>query len=147
MPKLSTADYRSLAAFRYEIRKFLSLSEQAARQVGIEPQQHQLLLALKGLPSGMRPTVGTLAERLLLKHHSVVELTDRLVKKKLLQKRRSPDDGREILLHITVAGERLLRKLSRAHQVELQAAAPALIDALLVVTAGTREAKKKAAAR
>jgi DNA-binding MarR family transcriptional regulator len=136
------AEIRALADFRFQIRTFLAFSEGKARAVGMEPQQHQLLLALKGLPRGLRPTIGTLAERLLLKHHSVVELSDRLVKKKLLEKRRSPDDGREILLHITVDGERLLRKLSRSHQVELQAAAPALIDALVVATADSRAARK-----
>ena len=74
MAKLSNADYRSLAAFRYEIRKFLSFSEQAAREAGIEPQQHQLLLAVRGLPESLRPTIRTISERLCVQHHTAVAI-------------------------------------------------------------------------
>lgn len=123
-------DYRSLSEFRYQLRCFLLFSEQKARDAGIEPQQHQLLLALKGLPEGKRPTLGVLADRLQLKHHTVVGLADRLVRRKLVVRRKSPEDGREILLEATAGGERLLERLSEAHRAELSAAAPALVRAL-----------------
>ena len=77
MPKMSAiektlalSDYRELAELRYQVRRFLHFSEQAAQQMGLEPQQHQVMLALKGLPLGIRPTIGTRAERLQLQHHS-----------------------------------------------------------------------------
>jgi len=75
---LALSDYRELAELRYQARRFLHFSKQAAQQLGLEPQQHQLMLALKGLPLGIRPTIGTLAERLQLQHHSTVELVNRL---------------------------------------------------------------------
>ena len=72
-------NYKAMAELRYQIRRFLRFSENAARQVGIEPQQHQLLLAVRGLPDDVKPTIGVLAERMQLQHHSTVELIDRLV--------------------------------------------------------------------
>ena len=134
-------DYQALAELRYQLRVFVSFSEQAARERGIEPQQHQLLLAIKGLPTGLRPTVRVLAERLRLRHHSVVELIDRLARAELAARAPSPTDGREILVRVTPAGERLLRKLSVAHQAELQTTGPRLLQALqAVIQPGTRKA-------
>ena len=75
---LTLADYESLAELRYQIRRFLHFSEQASRKAGLEPRQHQLMLALKGLPTGTRPRIGELAERLQIQHHSAVELANRL---------------------------------------------------------------------
>lgn len=123
-------NYRALAECRYEIRRFLNFSEQAARAAGIEPQQHQALLAIKGLPLGLRATVGMLAERLQLQHHSTVELIDRLEAKGLLLRRRSGADRREVFLRLTGRGERLLRALSLPHQAELRSAGPTLLRAL-----------------
>lgn len=134
-------DYQALAELRYQLRVFVSFSEQAARERGIEPQQHQLLLAIKGLPTGMRPTVRVLAERLRLRHHSVVELIDRLERAGLAARTPSPTDGREILVRVTATGERLLRKLSVAHQAELQTIGPTLLQALqAVIQQGPRKA-------
>jgi DNA-binding MarR family transcriptional regulator len=113
-------DFQALAELRYQIRVFVSFSEEAARAQGIEPKQHQLLLAIKGLPADMRPTVRVLAERLRLRHHSVVELLNRLERTGLAERTPSPTDGREILVRVTAAGDRILRKLSEAHQEELQ---------------------------
>jgi DNA-binding MarR family transcriptional regulator len=125
----------------YQLRVFVSFSEAAARERGIEPQQHQLLLAIKGLPTGMRPTVRVLAERLRLRHHSVVELIDRLERVGHAARTPSPTDGREILVRVTATGERLLRKLSVAHQAELQTIGPALVQALqAVIQPGPRKA-------
>jgi DNA-binding MarR family transcriptional regulator len=123
-------NYRALADFRYEIRRFLSFSEQAARDSGIEPQQHQALLAIKGLPPGRRATVGVLSERLQIQHHSAVELSVRLEAKGLIRRARSRRDRREVLLSLTRRGEKLLRELTLPHRAELRSAGPTLLRAL-----------------
>jgi DNA-binding MarR family transcriptional regulator len=128
--EMSVAEYRAFAEFRYVLRRFLNFSETAARGAGLEPQQHQLLLALKGLPPELRPTIGTLAERLQLRHNSTVELAQRSMESGLVQRRSSPHDSREVLLAITARGERLLQKLSVEHRAEMRSAAPELIEAL-----------------
>jgi len=133
MSKVSATDYRLLAAFRYEVRKFLAFSEQAARDVGVEPQQHQLLLALRGLPDGARPTIGTLAERLCVQHHTAVALVDKLEARGFLRRDRNLLDKREVLLSLTSDGELLLRKLSSLHRQQLGSVGPALVDALQAI--------------
>lgn len=132
-------DYRALAELRHQIRRFLTFSEQEARTAGLEPQQHQLLLAVKGLPEGARPTVSTLADRLRLRHHTVVGLVDRLVAAKLAARKPSKLDGREILVELTPKGERMLRGLSMLHQAELRSAAPALLASLQAIVGHERE--------
>jgi len=139
---LDVNDYQALAEFRYRIRKFLRFSETAARAAGIEPQHHQLMLALKGLPDGIRATVGELAERLQIRHHSSVELIDRLTEQGLVQRRPSEQDRRQVLVALTARGERILRELSIHHREELQATAPQLIGALRgIVASGKRRAR------
>lgn len=122
--------YQALAEFRHQIRRFTAFSEKAARSAGVEPRQHQFLLAIKGLPKGLHPTIGVLAERMQLRHHTVVELADRLTARRLVARRKSERDAREILLVITPRGERLLRALTLAHHAELQTAGPELVRAL-----------------
>jgi len=141
--ELQPHDYRALAAFRYSIRKFLRFSEEAARQAGIEPQHHQLMLALKGLPDGTRATVGELAERLQIQHHSSVELINRLVEQGLVQRKRSGEDRRQVLISLTARGERMLRELSIHNRQELQASAPELIAALRSVLDGGRRPQSR----
>src|SRR3954465_6410906 len=85
---VSITDYRALAAFRYELRRFLAFSERAARSAGIEPQQHQLLLAVGGLPTKQRPNIRTLAERLCVQHHTAVALVDKLCMRDLVRRER-----------------------------------------------------------
>jgi DNA-binding MarR family transcriptional regulator len=131
----SLSDYRALAEFRYQIRSFLSFSERAAREHGVEPQQHQLLLALKGLPEGLRPTIGTIAERLCVEHHTVVTLTDRLEKAGLVQRTRGDRDRRVVLLSITEAGQQLLSRLSTLHRDQLKTVGPTLQRALATIVA------------
>ena len=133
MSRLTTASYRQLAAFRYEMRKFLSFSEQAARNAGIEPQQHQLLLAIRGLPGGVRPTIGTVAERLCIQHHTAVGLVDKLEGHGLLERQRGTSDRREVLLVLTPEGEAILRRLSTLHQQQLIVVGPALVSALSAI--------------
>jgi DNA-binding MarR family transcriptional regulator len=126
---LTQPGYQSLAELRYQIRRFLHFSEQAARGAGLEPRQHQLMLALKGLPRGVRPRVRELAERLQIQHHSAVELVNRLAAGGLVR-RRAGQDRREVLLALTSKGEKVLRELSIHHKAELRMQGPALVAAL-----------------
>ncbi|MGE0545293.1 MAG: MarR family winged helix-turn-helix transcriptional regulator [Dehalococcoidia bacterium] len=127
---LSPSDYRRLAEVRYQIRRFVRFSEEAARAAGIEPQQHQLLLAVKGMPDGRSATIGDVAERLQIQHHSAVELIDRLADRGLVRRERVESDRRQVQLHLTASGDAMLRDLSRHHLDELQSAGPALMAAL-----------------
>jgi DNA-binding MarR family transcriptional regulator len=123
-------DYEVLANFRYEIRRFLNFSERAARAAGLEPHQHQALLATKGLQVGWKATIGFLAERLQIQHHSAVELTDRLEASGIIRRSRNQSDRREVLLQLTPRGEKLLRGLSVCHREELRLTGPRLLEAL-----------------
>jgi len=128
---ITELDYASLAEFRYQIRRFLHFSEQAARTAGIEPHQHQLLLALKGLAQPEEPpTIGILAERLQIQHHSAVELVQRLEDRRLISRSRSPADRRQVLIQLTPHGEAELEKLTVCHLAELRTNGPALVAAL-----------------
>jgi len=108
----------------------LHFSEQATREADLTPQQHQLLLALKGLPTGRKATISELAERLQLQHHSTVELIDRLVERGLIVRLRDDIDRRRVIIQLTPQGEHLLVNLSLLHCTELQTAGPALVRAL-----------------
>ena len=127
---VSPQDYRALAEVRYVIRRFLSFSAEAARSAGIEPQQHQLLLVIKGLPPELVPTVGVVAERLQLHHNSAVELVQRAEEQGMVTRRAGKTDRRQVLLRVTALGERVLRRLSVMHREELRSAAPVLLAAL-----------------
>jgi DNA-binding MarR family transcriptional regulator len=137
-------DYEALAEFRYQIRKFIRFSERAARDAGVEPQQHQLLLAVKGMPPDVAPSIGEVASRLQIVHHSAVELVDRLEEQGLIQRRRNPDDRRQVFLSLTQKGERVLRELTVHHRRELATMGPELASALRKLLSGTgvREQKK-----
>lgn len=131
MRELSSADYRLLAEFRYQIRKFLHFSEQAARAEGLEPQQHQMLLAIKALDEGDEPTVGRLAEHLFIRHHSAVGLVDRLEEHALVKRARSRNgDRRQVSVHVTTKGESVLRRLTEVHRKELLSSDPGLVQSL-----------------
>jgi DNA-binding MarR family transcriptional regulator len=140
--RITTREYRALAELRYVVRKFLSFSAEAARAASVEPQQHQLLLAIKGLPPDLRPTISVTAERLQLQHNSAVELVKRSIEHGLLERRGNKNDRREVLLHITPSGERVLRRLSLAHRSELRAAAPVLLQALEEVVGQQHKGRK-----
>ena len=127
---LGLRDYRALAELRYQIRRFVQFSEQAARKAKLEPQQHQLLLAIKGLPGGRRSRIGELAERMQNKHHSTVELVNRLAARGFVRRQRSTEDRREVLVEVTSKGEQVLRRLSLAHSAELRAQGAVLLAAL-----------------
>ncbi|MCS3891158.1 DNA-binding MarR family transcriptional regulator [Bradyrhizobium japonicum USDA 38] len=124
------ADYAALAQFRYQLRTFLAFSEAAAQSAGLTPQQHQALLAIKGLATPDGASVGDIARFLLIRHHTAVELVDRMAKLKLIGREADPQDARRVLVRLTAKGEQKLRSLSRIHLDELGAAAPALAKIL-----------------
>jgi len=128
--QIDTSEYQALAEFRYQIRRFVRFSEDAARDAGLEPQQHQLMLAIKGSPEGGETRIAYLAERLQIQHHSTVELIDRLVKKGMLKRARGNEDRREVHVELTAKGERVLDELTRHTRAEIRTAAPALVAAL-----------------
>jgi len=135
---LTQRDYESLAEFRHQIRRFLRFSEQAALDAGLEPRQHQVLLAIKGLPPNVRPKIAEIAERLQIQHHSAVELVNRLEAGGFVQRERGSKDRREVLLQITPRGEKVLRELSLHHRAELRSQGPALLESLQQLISDSR---------
>ncbi len=133
-PHIKPSDYQALAEFRYQIRRFVHFSEKAARLAGIEPQHHQLMLAIKGKPDGEEPRIAYLAERLQIEHHSAGELVDRLVRKGLIARSRSQQDRREVHVELTARGARILAELTMDTRAELRSAAPALVATLRKLT-------------
>ena len=125
--QLSKSQYEMLAAFRYALRQFLHFSEEAAHAAGITPQQHQALLAVKGFPGRDCVTVGELAERLQLRHHSAVGLVDRLVAERLMARSPSARDRRQVYVQLSLRGENVLGRLSSAHNEQLKRIGPELI--------------------
>lgn len=140
-------DYESLLAFRYGLARFLRFSADAARAAGLEPQQHQLMLAVRGLPKDVKPTIGVLAERLQIRHHSCVELVDRLEASGHVGRERNTADRREVLVHLTPLGEEKLHELTLHHQAELREAGPALVRLLKLLVEGASPERRAAAAR
>ncbi len=133
---MTASDYRALAEFRYQIRRFLHFSEEAARRAGLEPAQHQLLLAVKAHAG--RPTVGDLAERLQSRHHSVVGLIDRLEEGGLVRRGPSAGDRRQVRVSLTRRGGTALRRLSLEHRAELGSAGKARAAVLQAIVARRR---------
>lgn len=125
-----TDDYSALADFRYQIRRFLYFSEEAARAEDLEPQQHQIMLAIRGLQTDDGPAIGVLAAYMFIRHHSAVGLIDRLEKRDLVSRERRSDDRRQAIVRLTPKGAAVLERLAGAHQAELANLAPHLIAAL-----------------
>jgi DNA-binding MarR family transcriptional regulator len=128
--EMTTAEYQALAELRYRIRLFLREGDAAALGAGLEPQQYLLLLAIRGLPEGKEATIRTLAERLALRHHSVVELIDRLETHGYVQRSRNRRDRRRVLVSLLPRGERLLEQVARQRISELRASGAALVNAI-----------------
>jgi DNA-binding MarR family transcriptional regulator len=123
--------YQALAEFRYQIRRFLHFSETAAREAGLEPQQHQLLLAVRGFTGDAGgPTVGYLAERLQIRHNTTVELIDRMEERRMIRRRHGDIDKRQVVVALMKPGEKLLEKLTEEHTAEISETGPALVKAL-----------------
>jgi DNA-binding MarR family transcriptional regulator len=135
----SAADYRALADFRHQLRRFLAFSETSARAAGLEPQQHQVLLAIKGLPTQCLATIATLADRLQIQHQSAVELVDRLEAKGLVHRTRDQHDRRRVLISLTETGEEELAPLVNDALRQLTDTGSDLLGALRdVITHATR---------
>lgn len=132
IPQVQTSDalLHLLSEFRFELRRFLQFSEQAAAIAGLQPQQHQLLLQVAGAPEDAPVTIAYAAERLGIRHNSTVELVDRSAREGLLMRAEDPDDHRRAILRLTRKGTRVLSRLSDDHARELTVMAPRLIEAL-----------------
>lgn len=117
---VSKADYEALASFRYGMRRFMRFSEARARKAGLTPQQHQMLLAVKGMPGRDWATLTEIAERLQVRHNAAVGLVDRAERAGLVVRRPDPGDRRQVRVYVTEAGEAILADLTAAHREELQ---------------------------
>jgi DNA-binding MarR family transcriptional regulator len=143
---LTENEFRSLAELRYQIRKFIQDGDTTAREVGLEPQQYLLLLALRGLPPASEASIRTMAERMSLQHHSAVELVDRMEQHGYVKRTRSLKDRRQVLVSIEPRGEKLLQKVARKRVIELRSTGYALvraISALLEARANPVRGKRK----
>ena len=140
MKKLNLSDYQALAEFRYQIRRFLHFSEQVVKRAGLERGQYQLMLAIKGMPPGVRPRIRELATRMQIRHHSAVELVNRLEAGGFVHRTRAHDDRREVLLALTPKGEKVLGELALHHHDELRSAGPELVGALRRIMRQGKEA-------
>ena len=123
-PRITRAEYETLANLRYTLRQFLRFSEEAAHQAGLTPQQHQALLAIKGFGGANPITIGELAEHLQIRHHSAVGLVDRLVRQDLIARSHSNSDRRQVYLKLAVSGEAVLEQLSGVHKEQLRRTGP-----------------------
>ncbi|HEX6800450.1 MAG TPA: MarR family transcriptional regulator [Ktedonobacterales bacterium] len=126
-PGIGKLDYEAIANFRYAIRRFLRFSEQAARANGVTPQQHQLLLAIKGFPGRDYASVSELADRLQTRQHSMVGLIDRTEAQGLVRREQGTADRRQVFIHLTPQGEKMLRQLVAQHRRELASMRDALL--------------------
>jgi DNA-binding MarR family transcriptional regulator len=127
---ITTGEYRALAELRYRIRHFLSEGDDAARGAGLEPQQYLFLLMVRGLPAGQEATIRALAERLALKHHSVVELVDRLEAHGYVKRARGQGDRRRVLVSLLPRGQRMLEDVARRRINELRSHGHELVRAI-----------------
>lgn len=134
---LAQAEYRRLAEFRYQLRRFLKFSEDAAAREGLSAQQHQALLAIKAADGAL--SIGALAERLGIRHNTAVELIGRLAANRLIEREQNPQDRREVLIALTRRGERMLARLALAHRDELKKLAPLLRTLLAHFERGSRK--------
>jgi DNA-binding MarR family transcriptional regulator len=141
---LTEPEYLALGEFRYQLRRFLRHMEEAIRALNANPQQYQLVLAVRGLPRDVTPTISQLAERMQLNHNSMVELVDRCEENGLLRRTRSGTDRRQVTLSITPDGENLLRKLGAAARQELREMGPTLVDSVLRLTGEVAALKSRA---
>lgn len=150
MPRrITKSEYEALAAFRYALRQFQRFGEDAAVHIGLTPQQHSALLAIKGFPGRERISIGELAERLQVRHHSVVGLVDRLVAQELVERRHDEQDRRHVFVALTGRGAELLEQLATSHRGELRRIGPQLLDQLgeLMAETGERGAERPAPQR
>ena len=128
--KISFDDFRKQAEFRHHLRRFLRSSETNAKSMGLEPNQYQLLLAIKGLPEEASPNISMLAKRLQIEQHSAVELVDRSVKKGVVERFREGSDRRKVFIRLTPAGEKAVMEIAIKNRQELSNSLPAFMEFL-----------------
>ena len=128
--KITENEYRALGELRYRIRRFLQEGDMTAKQAGLEPQQYLLLLAIRGLPARQEATISALADRLSLRHHSTVELIDRMEAHGYVKRIRGREDRRQVLVSLQPRGEKLLEKVVEQRIIELRANGRALVTAI-----------------
>ncbi len=145
--KITAEEYRALAELRYRIRRFLQEGDTTARQAGLEPQQYLLLLAIRGLPAGQEASIRALAERLSLRHHSTVELIDRMEAKGYVKRMRGKEDRRQVLIALQPRGEKLLEKVVEQRIIELRANGRALVLTISALLETKEEVAVRKAAR
>ena len=140
MNNFSNEDYLAMAEFRFRVRQFLRFTERNAREANIHPQQHRLMLTVKGMPGTVKPNIRNLAERLLIEHHSAVELVNRAQRQGLVVRKPDPNDRRAVRVEVTAKGERVLAQLFARNKEELRSAAPALVRTLRSIMRGSNRA-------
>ncbi len=128
--ELDIAQLQCLAEFRFQLRRFLHVSQVAAEEAGLRNQQYQMLQCVCGMPDGIEPTIANVAARMLLRHNSTVELVDRTIEQGFLRRCGDPNDHRKMLLRVTGEGERILASLAEFHMRELGHSGPELVRAL-----------------
>ncbi len=128
--KITESEYQALGELRYLIRRFLQEGDVTAKQAGLEPQQYLLLLAVRGLPTGEEATISTLAKRLSLRHHSTVELIDRMEAHGYVKRIRGREDRRQVLVSLQPRGAKLLEKVVEQRIIELCATGRSLVAAI-----------------
>jgi DNA-binding MarR family transcriptional regulator len=142
--KITEEEYRALGELRYLIRRFLQEGDTKAKQVGLEPQQYLLLLAVRGLPAGEDATISTLANRLSLRHHSTVELIDRMEAHGYVKRVRGREDRRQVLVSLQARGEKLLETVVEQRIIELRGTGRALVAAISsLLESRVRSSKRK----
>jgi DNA-binding MarR family transcriptional regulator len=147
--KITESEYQALGELRYRIRRFLQEGDVTAKQAGLEPQQYLLLLAIRGLPDRQEATISALADRLSLRHHSTVELLDRMEARGYVKRIRGREDRRQVLVSLQPRGEKLLEKVVQQRIIELRANGRALVAAIsaLLETSGHPSIKKSSGRR
>jgi DNA-binding MarR family transcriptional regulator len=141
--KIAGTEYRALGELRYLIRRFLQEGDLTAKQCGLEPQQYLLLLAIRSLPEGREATISALAERLSLRHHSTVELIDRMESHAYVKRIRGREDRRQVLVSLQPRGAKLLEKVVEQRIIELRANGRDLVAAISSLLEPRDHAKTK----
>ena len=137
-PQIPDPLWRALSDFRFAVRRFLDFSASASRREGLLPQQHQLLLAVRGAGSPTEATIGYLAERLAIRHHSAVGLVDRMARRGWVRRAKHPEDRRRVVVQLTPRGEAALLRLTVSLLQEYRTEGPALVQALARVVRSAR---------
>jgi len=145
--KITEGEYSALAELRHRIRRFLQEGDTTARQAGLEPQQYLLLLAIRGLPSGQEASIRKLAERLSLRHHSTVELIDRMEARGFVKRMRGREDRRQVLISLQPRGEKLLERVVEQRIIELRHNGRALVQAITALLEPNRRASSNGGGR